>query len=434
MNDLKTVSQNLSIIGETEVVSLTFAFKCFRASFLCVAAVVCSSPVAAQDWLQFRGTSAFSHADVATVLPTDDGIEVAWEVPTSGQGISGAIVVGDQVIVSSSDGEDERDLSIESFDISTGDRLWWRTFHALGRPYTHPTSANAGPTPASDGEHVVAFFSSCDLVCLKTDGTPLWYRALAVDHPQAGNDISMTSSPAILDGVVAVLMENQGDSFAAGIDLSTGVTLWEHPRPRRSGWSSPIGFRMPEGDVADAGEAVFAFQNGSGIELLHARSGDLLRTIDVPGSSQSSPVWVEPLLIATGDGLTAVDLSDADSPVVWENNKLTASSASPVVTADRVYTCRGSILIAADRATGEMIWRQRMNDVGTVWATPVATRSGIYVVDQSGALTVVVDEGDEARVIGRAELTGPTLASPAVSAGAVFIRSDRSLIKIASGS
>ncbi|MEM9367147.1 MAG: PQQ-binding-like beta-propeller repeat protein [Planctomycetota bacterium] len=406
--------------------------KCVVRCVLCVITVVSASVVTAQDWPQFRGPSGYSYADVATALPLEDGLDVAWEVPTNGQGISGAIVIGGQVVVSSSGGEDERDLSIESFDVATGDRLWWRTFHALGRPYTHPTSANAAPTPASDGEHVVAFFSSCDLVCLKIDGTPVWYRALAVDHPQTGNDISMTSSPAIFDGVVALLMENQGDSFAAGIDLATGVTLWEHARPRRSGWSSPIGFRMPDGDVADAGEPVFAFQNGSGIELLHARSGDLLRSIDVPGSSQSSPVWVEPLLIATGDGLTAVDLSDADSPVVWENTKLTASSASPVVTADRVYTCRGSILIAADRATGEMIWRQRMNDVGTVWATPVATRTGIYVVDQSGAVTVVVDEGGEARVVGRSELTGPTLASPAVSAGAVFIRSDRSLIKIAS--
>ncbi|PHQ34600.1 outer membrane protein assembly factor BamB family protein [Rhodopirellula bahusiensis] len=387
----------------------------------------------ALDWLQFRGSDTTSSSSEVTPIPVNDSIEPAWEVPTSGRGISSPIVIGDSVVVTSSGGEDERDLYVESFSAADGTRQWQRTLHALGRPYTHPTSANASPSPASDGEKIIALFSSCDLVCLRTDGTPLWYRALAVDHPRTGNDVSMSSSPVILDDVVAVQLENQGDSFGSGIDLETGETLWTRPRPRRSGWATPIAVRLPD--------PAFVFQNSDGIEIVAARSGELIATLDISGSTTSSPTWAPPLLLVPGNGITAFNLREPEFPIAWENTRLNCRSVSPVVHNGQVIVNQGSVIASADFATGESTWKTRMRKVKSVWATPIATASGIYVVDQSGTITVVGEErngvnGDasdsgEVEVLGTAEFTGPMLATPAVSDGSVFLRSDRSLIKLA---
>ncbi|KLU05843.1 putative transmembrane protein [Rhodopirellula islandica] len=392
-----------------------------------------SPHASALDWLQFRGSDTTSSSSEITPLPVDNSLPATWEVPTAARGISSPIVIGDSVVVTSSGGEDERDLYIEAFDAEDGSRRWLRTLHALGRPYTHPTSANASPSPASDGEKIVALFSSCDLVCLKTDGTPLWYRALAVDHPRTGNDVSMSSSPVILDDVVAVQLENQGDSFSSGVDLETGETLWTRSRPRRSGWATPVAVRLPD--------PAFVFQNSDGIEIVAARSGELIATLAISGSITSSPTWAPPLLLVPGNGITAFNLREPSFPIAWENTRLNCRSASPVVHHGQVIVNQGSVLAAADFSTGESTWKTRMRDVKSVWATPIATASGIYVVDQSGTITVVgeVDasenEGDsgttKVEVLGIAEFTGPMLATPAVSDGSLFLRSDSSLIKLA---
>ncbi|MEM8910881.1 MAG: PQQ-binding-like beta-propeller repeat protein [Planctomycetota bacterium] len=383
----------------------------------------------AGDWLKFRGSDSCASSDEETVLPGENGIPVSWQVPTAARGISSPIVIGDQVVVTSSGGREERDLYIESFNTTDGSRNWVQTFSALGRPYTHPTSANASPSPASDGNAIVALYSSCDLVCLELDGTPRWYRALAVDHPQTGNDISMSSSPTIVDDVVIVQLENQGDSFATGIDVGTGVTLWETRRPSTSGWSSPVGFAVPDSDGAP--RRVVAFQHTAGVSVHDVRTGDLVTQIDIEGSKTCSPTISGDTLLVVGNGLTALDVSSPGLPVIWENSRLSCRNASPVVRDGMVFACKGSVLVAASLIDGEVHWQERMPDVKSVWATPTATASGVYVWDQSGAVSVAVPDGfDEPDMAGSAELTGPVLATPAVSSGSIFVRANEALIKL----
>ena len=107
---------------------------------------------------------------------------------------------------------------------------------ATGRPFCHQTSANAAPTPCSDGEKIFAFYSSNDLICYDLEGNLQWFKSLIDKHPLIGNDIGMGSSPIVLDGVVVVTVECQTDSFAAGVSAETGETLWEIPLNADSNW------------------------------------------------------------------------------------------------------------------------------------------------------------------------------------------------------
>ena len=128
------------------------------------------------DWLQFRGTRHTNIAgDAKLPVSFSDKENVAWKADLPGRGPSSPIIVDDRVIVTCSGGlgEDYKQhqdhLHILCFDSKTGKELWRRRFWATGRTHSHPFSANAAPTPASDGKLIFAFYSSNDLVCLDLD-------------------------------------------------------------------------------------------------------------------------------------------------------------------------------------------------------------------------------------------------------------------------
>ena len=191
---------------------------------LAMCAVTVFAAAAQADWPGFLGPKGNGVAIEATVplefTTAADGKtpkNIAWRTPLEGRSVSGPIVVGDKVFTTSSSGMEGRWLHVAAVDANSGKILWERTSKATGRPYCHPTSANAAPTPCSDGQRVFAFFSSNDLVCYDLNGNLQWYRGLAYDHPQAGNDVGMSSSPLVVDNTVIVMIDCQADSFAAGI-------------------------------------------------------------------------------------------------------------------------------------------------------------------------------------------------------------------------
>ena len=200
-------------------------------------------------WLGFRGDGTSAAAAAPATLAVGDGGNLAWQRQMPGSSVAGPIVIGDLVVSTSSSGQDGEAIFVSGIDLVSGQVRWEQSFRATGRPFCHPTSANAAPTSVSDGERIYAFFSSNDLVCLSLDGELLWYRGLGFDYPKAGNDIGMASSPVVASGVVVVQVESQGDSFAAGIDGKTGENLWRMDRPKISNWSSPVAIHRPDGTV-----------------------------------------------------------------------------------------------------------------------------------------------------------------------------------------
>jgi outer membrane protein assembly factor BamB len=163
----------------------------------------------AADWAQFRGpagTSVAADAKLPTSFNVADNQNVAWRADLPGRGPSSPIVIADRVVVTCSDGPLQEKLIVACFDAKSGKSLWRRQFWATGRTYSHPDSANAAPTPASDGKRIYAFYSSNDMVCLDLDGNLQWFRGLAFDYPKAGNDVGMASSPVVVDDTVVVWM------------------------------------------------------------------------------------------------------------------------------------------------------------------------------------------------------------------------------------
>jgi len=197
-------------------------------SIFALAAVVL---LAGSDWRQFRGTDNRS-VSREKGLPTEfgEGKNVAWKVPLPGRGPSSPIVVDGSVVVTCSSGPRHDRLHVLLFDAATGKVKWHRQLWATGHCVHHAFGAVATPTPASDGERIFAFYSSNDLACFDLDGNLLWFRGLAYDHPTTRNDVGMGSSPLVVGDTVIVQCQNQGESFAAGIDTATGETRTVYSR------------------------------------------------------------------------------------------------------------------------------------------------------------------------------------------------------------
>jgi len=219
-------------------------------------------------WPGFRGHRARGFAE-GTAAPTrwdlESGENVLWRAPIPGLAHSSPVVWGDRLFVTTAvkQGETEPELKVGLYgDISsvadeglhqfrllcldkrTGELLWSRTAHE-GVPAVkrHPKSSHAASSPATDGEHVVAFFGSEGLYCYDLDGELLWQKDFGVLDsgfflaPEA--QWGFASSPVLHAGRVIVQVDVQEDSFLAAFDADTGEQAWRTPRHDVPTWSSP---------------------------------------------------------------------------------------------------------------------------------------------------------------------------------------------------
>ena len=379
----------------------------------------------AADWADFRGPNGnpVHNGNLPLSWDVQGKKNVAWKASLPGRGVSSPIAVGSLVVVTSSAGANQQKLYVVAFDQQTGKQRWRRSFWATGRTYTHPTSSNAAPTPVSDGEYIYAFYSSNDLVCLDLDGNLMWYRGLAHDYPKAGNDVGMASSPAIAGDVVVVQIENQGDSFASGIDRLTGEELWRVPRDPRANWSSPVAYQINDGSFT------VLLQSPTGLNAVDAKTGNERWTKEMSCGNITSPLKVGQAIYFGAGGTTRLKLnSKGTTPeVVWNANRLTANAASPIVDGENLYILSGSIIKSADSNTGDLNWQVRLK--GRFWATPILSNGHLYFFNQDG-LVQVVKVGETGEVVEEFEIGEPVLGTPAAVGNALFFRSDKHLFKI----
>ncbi len=383
------------------------------------------------DWPGFLGPGG--NAVVAESLPSSFTVaaegqaadNIQWRTELPGRSVSGPIVVDGKVITTSSSAMEGRWMHVAAVDAESGEVLWLRSTKATGRPFCHPLSANAAPTPCSDGQRVFAFFSSNDLVCYDLDGNLQWFRSLTDKHPLAGNDIGMSSSPVVVDGVVVVTVECQADSFTAGIDAETGETKWEIPRPRKANWSSP---RVATGADQKNVVVLHSLDDITGVD---PQTGAIAWRKEMSCSSVATSVFVEGKIHVPSDGVKVFELSQAmqEPTPLWESSRINPNSASLLISSVGVLGLNRSVLVCCDEA-GDLKWQARLPDAGQFWATPVIAGNLMYAFALSGKCFVVKLDESGGEVIAECELGEEVLGSPAISDGAMYVRSTGALWKI----
>ena len=379
------------------------------------------------DWRQFRGPNGSGYANGQT-LPTalDAEKNIQWKVALPGRGLSSPIVVGDQVFITASSGANQDRLHVFCFSSKDGSKVWERQFWSTGRTMCHSKTNVAAPTPVTDGKHVLALFSCNDLVCLDLEGNLQWLRGLTSDYPNASNSLGLASSPIIAEDTLIVQIENDSDSFAAGIELKHGVNLWRKPRPKSANWTSPIVVRDSEGNE------FAALQSSRGLDVVDPKSGEVAWSFRQGASTIPSSAQRGDVIYVPSNGLTAIRPGQGgEAEEVWQSKELRPGTASPLVVGDHVYVINNSgVLNCGHVSDGKRLWRVRLK--GPFGGTPVATEQHLYVVNEAGLLQVVELGESEGKVVSTLELGEMVQCAAAVSGNALFVRSDKHLWKIGS--
>lgn len=387
-----------------------------------------SGSASAGDWLQFRGPNASGVAlGDATGLPKTLSVQdsIAWENVLPGKGLSSPVVVGDKVFVTCSSGPEQKRLHVICFRSSDGGKIWERRFVASGRTMCHDKTAVAAPSPLSDGTYIYALFSSNDLFCLDLNGNLQWLRGLTQDYPNASNSLGLASSPVLVDKTLIAQIENDSESFVAGIDTATGENKWKMDRPKVANWTSPIIFE-------DGGKRLVGLQSGMGLMAVDPATGEEIWNFDGGASTIPSSCAGNGTIFVPSNGLTALKLNGGKPQQIWQKAQLRPGTASPIVVDKRVFVLNNAgVLNCADVTTGERLWRLRLK--GPYGSSPVAAGNLLYFFDEKGGAQIVdisAPGETEGKVVGEMELGEMIQCTPAIGDGAIFVRSNGKLWKL----
>ena len=424
---------------------------------------------AAGSWPSFRGSQAAGVADGMRLPDTwspKTGEHVRWRTPLPGLAHSSPIVWGDRVFVTSAvsadpkatfrpglygDGDASADRSTQrwmlyALDAASGKIVWERVaFEGPPRELRHIKSTYASATPATDGRLVVASFGSQGVYAYGVDGTLLWKADLgrldvgAYDVPTF--EWGTASSPIIWNDLVILQCDTQADSFLVALDAATGRVVWKTDRDELPSWGTTTVATTSKGAelVTNASNFVRGYDPRSGKELWRLgrsskitaptpiASGDLL--IVASGRAPERPIFV---VKAGARGDVTLGEGQASSPAVaWSKTGRGSYMPTPLAYQGILYVlANNGVFDAYDLQTGEEIYRQRLEPVGSGFsASPVAADGKIYLSNEDGEM-LVVQAGRTFKLLATNSMGELLMATPALSDGVMYVRGASSLFAI----
>jgi outer membrane protein assembly factor BamB len=426
--------------------------------------------VAAADWPNWRGPNGTgSTAESGVPVKWSATENVAWKTPIAGLGVSTPIVVGDVVVATSQVGSStrrsgthprlaqgaqaaasgERSLGesrgnrraaddgrahflVEAFGRADGKKRWQYQVEAVGPlPEVHDKHNMASSSPASDGQAIYAWFATGQIVALDLNGKRLWERHLGREISPYDIIWGHSSSPTVFEDMLLLLSDHTTASYLLALDKRTGREKWKADRGKgKLSYSTPLVVPGPNGPEV-------IVNSSDRVDGYNARTGELLWHT---GSTNRFPV-PSPVF---HDGVIYMSRGYRSSPymalrpggrgdiskthVIWENTTGGPYVSSLLHDNGLVYmaTDVGAVTVV-DAKDGSRVWQQRID--GVFSASPVAADGKIYFLSETGH-TIVIRSGRAPEVLARNDLGERQIASPAISNGQIFIRTDDHLFAI----
>lgn len=117
------------------------------------------------------------------------------------------------------------------------------------------------------------------------------------------------------------------------------------------------------------------------------------------------------------------------SHVAWQFKRGLPYVPSPLFYDGRVYLVKdGGMMTSVDAKTGSPYYTQeRLDAVGSYYASPVAANGSIYISSLPGKVTVVKAGGDKPEILSQTDFGERILATPALAGGDLFLRTEHHL-------
>lgn len=394
----------------------------------------------AENWPCWRGPRG-DGTSLETGIPIRwSGTEnIAWQVPVPYLGHASPIVWGDRLFLVGTDLE-KQDRILMGFDRTNGKLLWEKRVVHAPLEGKHRLNSFSSSTPCTDGELVyVSFLDQGQMFAAAYDfaGSERWKV-----HPGVFSSVhGYCSSPVIFEDKLIINGDHDGDAYLVALDRRNGKTLWKTPRENRTrSYCTPI--------IRDIGGRTQMVLSGSKcVASYDPHDGSQHWIIDGPTEQfVASLVYSHDLLFVTGGFpehhvLTIKPSGTGNvtsSHVAWHHTgKLASYVPSPIAVGDYFLVASDEgMATCLDIRTGEIQWSKHLS---RHFSASLVTAGGlVYFLDDFG-VTQVIKPGKELEIVAvnrlfEQEPNGPDndacSASPAISQGQIFIRSDKSLFCI----
>jgi outer membrane protein assembly factor BamB len=438
-----------------------------------------------ETWTRFRGPNG-SGISNDTGFPTVFGKEknLLWRTPVRPGKSSPVLTARHIFLTAAADGK----LYTQCFDRKSGKLLWERSIERPRTEIANRLNHEAAITPVTDGENVYVFFKDFGFLFYDASGNLRWKAPLG----PFTNMMGLSSSPILAGGSVILVADQWERSYIAALDRATGEMRWKVDREESEGWGTPLlysaqgaapqvvtisrgqfgihqardgkrVFTLPGvattivGSPVIDGDTVYAF--GYGSETTTPFSTRLSR-LDKNQDGVLSPdeYGADPILNGAGknfgnrDGIVSEDEWDMFSRKTLGPNALFAvridkdgakelwryeKSFNNIIPSVLAYqgvlyvTRNGGILTTHDARTGEVIKAARIEGaLGGYSSSPVAAEGKIWLASEEGKVAVLRAGGDW-EVIAVNDLGEGCYATPALSQGVIYLRTDEALYAFA---
>ncbi len=341
---------------------------------------------------------------------------ILWQVPIPGRGHGSPIVVGDQVLLATSEDDTAR-RSIVCLDRETGDIEWQTVVHEGNpTPPSNKKGTQASSTPACDGEHIFINFlhdGAMYTSALSREGQLLWQMRISdyVVHQGYG------SSPAIYGPLVIVSADNKGGGAIAGLDRQTGDIVWRHDRPKTPNYSSPVVLTAAGRPqlIMTGCDRVASFDPLTG-EPLWEREGATTECVT------TSPTDGRHVFSSGGypRNHVAAIVADGSGRVAWENDTRVYVPSMVVKDGYLYAAADAGFAVCWNSETGKEQWKGRLG--GTFSSSPVLVGDRIYVTNEEGRTYLFRATPETFELIGSNQLGEVCFATPAISGSRIYTR------------
>lgn len=403
-----------------------------------------AGPDAGGAWLQWRGPQNNGVAASDAPLSFSATENVKWRIPIPGKGHSTPVIAGGRLFLTTAvrgEGSDpiggaKYDFVVLAIDAETGREVWRKTAISATphEGYHRRYGSFASNPPVTDGKILIAHFGSRGVYAYDLDGRPLWKKDLGRMYMR--NAFGEGMAPVLHGDALILQNDHEGESYIVVLDKRTGQERWRAERDERSCWAQPIVVEVTgRKQVVTSSTRVRSYDLETGALIWEAGglgSNAIPAVVNVNGEMVIAMTGHrEPNLLAIrlgGEG----DLTDDPQYVQWTNQRGNSYTASPVLHDGILHfvTDRG-LVSAFDAATGEKHYhQQRLPEMYSFKASPVATHGKLYLASQQGDV-IVLKLGKEYEVLAVNEMGDEMfVSSPIIAGGKLYLRSQDELFCI----
>jgi outer membrane protein assembly factor BamB len=406
------------------------------------AALLAASSLNAENWPQFRGPTGQGHStETGLPLKWSAAENIAWKTELPGESWSSPVLWNDRIFVTTATDGGES-CRVMALDRKSGTILWNKEVFRQSLRRKEGRNTYATPTPATDGERVYACFGDGSFAALNWAGDVVWTNRSYLFYGQHG----LASSLILHRGLL--LMARDGSSegedkglgwqkpwdqaFILALDTRTGQERWKARRGL-----SRISHGVPAIWEHD-GKTELISEAGDVVQGFSLETGERLWSSQVIGEGKVPSTVVGEGLVFTAGGwggresIKAFRLGGSGdlktNNLAWEQRKGMPKVPSMLYAKPHLFAIADSgIASCLKAATGEIVWQERLG--GSFSASPVAAEGRVYFVSDEGE-TVVIEAGPQFKVLARNPLGEKVQASPVISQGQIFIRSEKHLFAI----